>query len=581
MWAVSVAVHSTLVLIITLTRITANESFRQIDPEFTVDTSMQPREEFFIEKLSPHRDIFSGAHETENGAPSAITEAELVAPEPVALDQPESREGLATETDLEHEQREEAISIPEPDISIPSELMTFPVATGRRPSPAVGQGMRTPLPSGRYRPGEPVGLGPGAMQMRGEAKLRLKAAECLGGGIDTENAVRKALKWLAINQNRTGSWSRNGRRGKSDGGLTGGQRLRWEKACTGLAALAFMGAGHSPKSKTRHSRTVTKALRFLVGSQRRNGSFGQNADGKLATDLAQGRHGGDYVCMYVQGIAVLALCEAYALTGSKKLGAAAQRGVDFIQSQQGKRAAWDYVPSASRNRQIDASVTIWCFLALNSGRLSGLKIKPSAFRGIRNWLDGSQLLHSGQEGQSGAFAYRGSVSKTGQVQASKGTCGGTMTAAGLMMRIYTGCKRSDRRCRAPAGLLLANFTGGPKLPENSGERINSVTKYEEDIYFFYHASVPMFQMGGTYWKRWNLIAKKHLLPAQTRNGSWPGVRCYSSTAMATALGAMSMEVYYRYLRIYDRVPDRQTAELTASSIRRGTTGPQPATRPGK
>jgi hypothetical protein len=74
---------------------------------------------------------------------------------------------------------------------------------------------------------------------------------------------------------------------------------------------------------------------------------------------------------------------------------------------------------------------------------------------------------------------------------------------------------------------------------------------EKDIYFFYHASVPMYQMGGEHWKKWNRIMKPVMLESQEKNGSWPAVRCYRSKTMATALGAMTLEVYYRYLRIYE------------------------------
>lgn len=100
-------------------------------------------------------------------------------------------------------------------------------------------------------------------------------------------------------------------------------------------------------------------------------------------------------------------------------------------------------------------------------------------------------------------------------------------------------------------MLLDHFHGGRKLPINQGERINSVQAYEKDIYFFYHASVPMYQMGGEHWKKWNRIMKPVMLESQEKNGSWPAVRCYRSKTMATALGAMTLEVYYRYLRIYE------------------------------
>ncbi|MHC4915968.1 MAG: prenyltransferase/squalene oxidase repeat-containing protein [Planctomycetota bacterium] len=83
--------------------------------------------------------------------------------------------------------------------------------------------------------------------------------------------------------------------------------------------------------------------------------------------------------------------------------------------------------------------------------------------------------------------------------------------------------------------------------------------FPRNIYFLYHSSLAMFQMGGDHWKTWNPQMKKALLESQLSggddDGAWdPGVpsgMCYCrGRTMATALGAMTLEVYYRYLRIY-------------------------------
>jgi hypothetical protein len=85
--------------------------------------------------------------------------------------------------------------------------------------------------------------------------------------------------------------------------------------------------------------------------------------------------------------------------------------------------------------------------------------------------------------------------------------------------------------------------------------------FPRSIYFLYHSSLAMFQMGGDYWKSWNPHMKRELLTSQARegadDGSWsprPGLgMCYCrGKTMSTALGAMTLEVYYRYLRIYDK-----------------------------
>jgi hypothetical protein len=84
--------------------------------------------------------------------------------------------------------------------------------------------------------------------------------------------------------------------------------------------------------------------------------------------------------------------------------------------------------------------------------------------------------------------------------------------------------------------------------------------FPESIYFLYHSSLAMFQMGGEHWKAWNHQMKRVLLDNQVRggddDGSWQPARNYGmctcvGRTMSTALGAMTLEVYYRYLRIYD------------------------------
>jgi hypothetical protein len=84
------------------------------------------------------------------------------------------------------------------------------------------------------------------------------------------------------------------------------------------------------------------------------------------------------------------------------------------------------------------------------------------------------------------------------------------------------------------------------------------------FYYWYYGTLAMFQMGGEDWKGWNAGLKKALLPHQRKggpldgslndvDGSWDtlgstdkkGGRVYT-----TALGALSLEVYYRYLPMY-------------------------------
>ena len=80
---------------------------------------------------------------------------------------------------------------------------------------------------------------------------------------------------------------------------------------------------------------------------------------------------------YIQGIAAMAVCEAYGMTGDLELREPAQRAIDhMLKVQNGgddpyRGGGWDYDSATGRN---DMSVTGWCVMALKSAKLSGLDI---------------------------------------------------------------------------------------------------------------------------------------------------------------------------------------------------------------
>ena len=80
------------------------------------------------------------------------------------------------------------------------------------------------------------------------------------------------------------------------------------------------------------------------------------------------------------------------------------------------------------------------------------------------------------------------------------------------------------------------------------------------MYYWYYATLAMFQVGGKPWKTWNAHLKTDVVDHQRQDttyclykGSWDpigpwgpdGGRVYS-----TALLAMCLEVYYRYDRVF-------------------------------
>ena len=79
------------------------------------------------------------------------------------------------------------------------------------------------------------------------------------------------------------------------------------------------------------------------------------------------------------------------------------------------------------------------------------------------------------------------------------------------------------------------------------------------MYFNYYAAQILHHFGGKGWERWNKRILKHLLDNQSinghENGSWyfkeehshRGGRLYTTT-----MAIMTLEVYYRYMPLYQR-----------------------------
>ena len=79
----------------------------------------------------------------------------------------------------------------------------------------------------------------------------------------------------------------------------------------------------------------------------------------------------------------------------------------------------------------------------------------------------------------------------------------------------------------------------------------------KDFYYWYYATLVMFQMGGDHWKAWNNALRPTLVNNQRKggpeDGSWdPAGDKYGDAGRvySTAIGALCLEVYYRYLPIH-------------------------------
>ncbi len=357
-----------------------------------------------------------------------------------------------------------------------------------------------------------------------------------GGGPDTQGAVREALKWLARHQGSKGSWSvqgysdRCGSVAKYPGRCIPNPGYGdYEVGVTGLALLAFLGAGYSHHSRDlwdgiRVGDVVRRGLEWLISQQDTDGCVGSRE---------VHRH------LYNHLIAALALCEAYGLTGSLLTRDAAQKSLDFTIAAQNPDRGWRYV---SRQGENDTSVTGWGAMVLKSAEISGLSVPRTAYDGIRTWLDlvtSSDYYRVGYDRRDTGTVYDEHNKRFNGHEA--------LTAIGMMARIFMDRNRGDARLAGGAQLLLRD------LPKWDGNDI--------DFYYWYNGSLAMFQFdgpSGTGWLRWNGAMKEAVVHHQNVNagcktGSWEPIdrwSCEGGRVYSTALNCLTLEVYYRYANVF-------------------------------
>ena len=327
-----------------------------------------------------------------------------------------------------------------------------------------------------------------------------------GGSILTESAVESALGWLEANQQEDGRWDASqfgaGHEQRVLGHDRQGAGIRADTGITGLALLAFLGAGQTHYQGP-HRKTVQWGLEYLLRSQR------------------QGNLGGDsstYANMYCHSMALFAICEAYAMTGDQRMRPYVQRGVDYsLSSQNRSGGGWRYRPGD----QGDMSQFGWQVMALKSAALAGIDVP----RGVQDRMH--HFLDSCSSGQFGGLAsYR-----PGQ-QPSR-----TMTAEGLLCRLFLDVSQQD-----PSVAEAARYIG-QQLPGDG----------KPNLYYWYYATLALHQLGDERWERWNVALKREILGLQRSQGSlagswdpqtvWGG---YGGRVYTTAMAALCLEVYYRY-----------------------------------
>jgi len=323
--------------------------------------------------------------------------------------------------------------------------------------------------------------------------------------------VLSSVRWLARHQMADGRWSgesvveacRKDGTPQCDGKGKPGSDVR----ATSLAILALLGAGYCHLSTDNYDtkplgETVKKGLQWMIAQQKADGGIGDPASERFLEDHA---------------IATLAMSEAYGIPASYEpwripasqfLKAPAQKAVDFLVAR-----------VKSRKGGPDPIATGWALFALQSARLSELKVPANA-------------MEQGQEGLIGAMP---------KAPPARGDVAGIFAAAAASA---LGRKLDGELLKAVSGFLPA------KEPQ------------EHDALVTFLSAVAL-RLGdnGVLWQSWVDRAKITLQEVARFDdqgngcpaGSWDAVGPADGPrgrVITTALHTLTLEICYRFANVF-------------------------------
>ncbi len=462
--------------------------------------------------LEPRPVAFPLATMGEGGAPAAITESSSLAvnvalptsvraaslpaggqPQLRRADQPTASTGRAA-------LGSSGVSIAGTTKS--ADAASFPRARSLEPlvstqriasSPATGLNLSTPIDE----------LPPASPYVQRFADDRLEIVERMGGSKETENAVERALKWLAAHQSADGRW--DGQDFDRDCGQCGGETLvKADNALTGLGLLCFLGAGHTHTKDGPYRQNVERGLKWLASQQK--------AGGDLRGDET----------LYSHGIATIALSEAFAMTGDSSLREPVQQAVSFIERARNRNiGGWRYDPGQAG----DTSVLGWQVMALKSASMAGLEVAQSSFDAAAAWLQ-----RVSDRRNLGRYSYQPGREATP-----------SMTGEAMFVQQLLGTPPTSARMQGSVKFVIQH------LPQWDSA----------NTYYWYYATLSLFQHQGEAWQHWNAALQEQLLANQRTDGraagSWDPVGEWADVGgrvYQTALCTLMLEVYYRYLPLY-------------------------------
>lgn len=368
-----------------------------------------------------------------------------------------------------------------------------------------------------------AGKVPAPYRLRGLPQRKKFAIE-MGATEESEKAVQASLAWLARHQQPDGNWApieaalghEPDEKNKFKEQLGERQRsgMKADSGLTALALLAFLGSNYTHEDND-YAETVDRGLKWLIAQQDSDGYLGGRAN--------------RYAGMYCHGMATIALGEAYGMTKDEAFREPLVRAIGYIVDRQNpKDGGWRYTKTDAG----DVSMFGWQLMALRSAHTAGVPVPRETVTRAREFIDThlSDLQIRGLSRKGGLAGYR-------KLELPNRA----MTAEALFCKQMLGQKRTAAAAGEATDYLLQN------LP----------TRPQQDLYYWYYGTLAMYHHGGDPWRKWNRAMRDNLVADQRTDGDLAGSwnprapwGDYGGRVFSTALSTLCLEVYYRFLPLY-------------------------------
>jgi len=355
-----------------------------------------------------------------------------------------------------------------------------------------------------------------------KGSTRSALLRAFGGNSASEQAVDRALEWLADRQYPDGSWNFDHRVPRLKSDLSNwGTLSQAPHAATALALLPLLGADNGPR-RGKYRTNVFNGVKYLMQQMTPVGPGTATLYERNARGIPS------------HALATIALCEAFATNREKNSRAAAGAAVRFILFSQNADGGWGAQPKLTASDTAgpsDMESFGWNLAALQAAQWADMQIPNKNLDQARKFLDAMRVDNNGRIGYRRAPAPADADADTDPLA----------TAIGYWARMILGWERDEAELQDYVRQLAA---AGPST--------------KGKFHLNYQTTFLLRNFGGPSWDKWNPAIRNSLITLQERQGdeagSWytagdPKSRL-GGRLYCTALGALTLEVYYRHPPLY-------------------------------